>query len=175
MAREHFFTRDDYTNALTTLDQGLERAKQLQAGASPWMQQKGRRIDGFHSDLDGSVQLYGTAGVAYNGFVSAGNYSYVGGPGLFHLAQGAASVYGYSAGQASDFAYHYAGNAGSAYVVSGTSFSYMSCTDTVNGSSTIDGTVSCGSLSVSAAVGAGTAVGSDYGIGTALVEAVLVE
>ena len=49
------------------------------------------------------------------------------------------------------------------------------CTDTVNGSSTIDGTVSCGSLSVSAAVGAGTAVGSDYGISTALVEAVLVE
>ncbi|TME24131.1 MAG: hypothetical protein E6I67_01380 [Chloroflexi bacterium] len=49
------------------------------------------------------------------------------------------------------------------------------CTDTVNGSSTIDGTISCGSLSVSAAVGAGTAVGSDYGISTALVEAVLVE
>ncbi|HYR16175.1 MAG TPA: pilus assembly protein TadG-related protein [Mycobacterium sp.] len=49
------------------------------------------------------------------------------------------------------------------------------CTDAVNGSSTIDGTISCGSLSVSAAVGAGTAVGSDYGISTALVEAVLVE
>ena len=49
------------------------------------------------------------------------------------------------------------------------------CTDTVNGASTIDGTVSCGSLTVSAAVGAGTAVGSDYGISTALVEAVLVE
>ena len=56
---EHFFTRDDYTNALTTLDQGLERAKQLQSGDSPWMQQKGRRIHGFYSDLDGSVQLYG--------------------------------------------------------------------------------------------------------------------
>ena len=49
------------------------------------------------------------------------------------------------------------------------------CTDAVNGTSTIDGTLSCGSLSVSAAVGAGTAVGSDYGISTALVEAVLVE
>ena len=56
---EHFFTRDDYTNALTTLDQGLERARQLQSGDSPWMQQKGRRIHGFYSDLDGSVQLYG--------------------------------------------------------------------------------------------------------------------
>ncbi len=49
------------------------------------------------------------------------------------------------------------------------------CTDTVNGNSTIDGTIFCGTLSVSAAAGAGTAVGSDYGISTALVEAVLVE
>jgi hypothetical protein len=49
------------------------------------------------------------------------------------------------------------------------------CTDTVNGNSTIDGTVFCGNLSVSAAGGAGTAVGSDYGINTALVEAVLLE
>ena len=49
------------------------------------------------------------------------------------------------------------------------------CTDTVNGNSTIDGTVFCGNLSVSAAAGAGTAVGSDYGINTALVEAVLLE
>jgi len=49
------------------------------------------------------------------------------------------------------------------------------CTDTVNGSSTIDGTISCGTLSVAAAAGAGTAVGGDYGINTALVEAILVE
>ena len=49
------------------------------------------------------------------------------------------------------------------------------CTDTVNGTSTIDGTVACGTLSVSAAAGAGIAVGGDYGISTALVEAVLVE
>jgi hypothetical protein len=49
------------------------------------------------------------------------------------------------------------------------------CTDTVNGTSTIDGTVTCGTLSVSAAAGAGIAVGSDYGISTAVVEAVLVE
>src|SRR5947207_7758250 len=82
---------------------------------------------------DGTVSLYGTVGVQYNGFVSAGNYSYIGGPGLFHLAQGAASVYGYSAGQATDFAYHYAANAGSAFVVSGTAFSYMSAMDIVNG------------------------------------------
>jgi len=49
------------------------------------------------------------------------------------------------------------------------------CTDTVNGTSTLDGTLSCGSLTVSAGAGAGTAVGSNYGISTALVEAVLVE
>lgn len=49
------------------------------------------------------------------------------------------------------------------------------CTDRVNGTSTLDGTISCGTLSVSAAAGSGTAVGSDYGINTALVEAELVE
>jgi len=49
------------------------------------------------------------------------------------------------------------------------------CTDTVNGTSTIAGTLSCGTLSISAAVGAGTAAGGNYGINTALVEAVLVE
>jgi hypothetical protein len=49
------------------------------------------------------------------------------------------------------------------------------CTDTVNGTSTIAGTVFCGNLTISAAVGAGTAVGGPYGIATSLVEAVLVE
>ncbi|TME10054.1 MAG: hypothetical protein E6I69_02975 [Chloroflexi bacterium] len=49
------------------------------------------------------------------------------------------------------------------------------CTDTVNGASTIDGTLTCGTLSISAAAGAGLAVGGDYGINTATVEAVLVE
>ena len=49
------------------------------------------------------------------------------------------------------------------------------CIDTVNGTSTLDGTLSCGTLTVSAAAGAGIALGSDYGINTALVQAVLVE
>jgi hypothetical protein len=49
------------------------------------------------------------------------------------------------------------------------------CTDTVNSTSTLAGTLACGTLAVSAAVGAATAVGSDYGVSTALVEAVLVE
>ena len=49
------------------------------------------------------------------------------------------------------------------------------CTDTVNGTSTIAGTIFCGNLTISAAAGAATAVGGPYGISTALVEAVLVE
>ncbi len=47
--------------------------------------------------------------------------------------------------------------------------------DTVNGTSTIAGAVTCGTLSISAGAGSGTAIGSDYGISTATVEAVLVE
>jgi hypothetical protein len=49
------------------------------------------------------------------------------------------------------------------------------CTDDVNGTSTIAGTLSCGTLSISAAAGSTNSVGSNYGINTALVEAVLVE
>ena len=49
------------------------------------------------------------------------------------------------------------------------------CTDTVNGNSTIAGTIFCGNLSISAGAGAGTAVGGNYGIATSLVEAILVE
>jgi hypothetical protein len=49
------------------------------------------------------------------------------------------------------------------------------CTDTVNGTSTIAGSLACGNLSISAGVGAGTAVGGDYGVNTATVEAILVE
>ncbi|HET7466035.1 MAG TPA: pilus assembly protein TadG-related protein [Candidatus Dormibacteraeota bacterium] len=49
------------------------------------------------------------------------------------------------------------------------------CTETITGASTIAGSLACGSLSISAGAGAGTAVGGDYGINTAVVEAVLVE
>jgi hypothetical protein len=49
------------------------------------------------------------------------------------------------------------------------------CTDAVNSTSTIAGSVSCGTLAMSAGAGAATAVGSDAGISTALVEAVLIE
>jgi hypothetical protein len=49
------------------------------------------------------------------------------------------------------------------------------CTDTVNATSTIAGTLFCGNLTISAAAGAGTAIGGNYGIATSLVEAILVE
>ncbi len=49
------------------------------------------------------------------------------------------------------------------------------CTDVVNGTSRIAGAISCGTLSIQAAAGAGNAVGGDYGINTAVAEAVLIE
>jgi hypothetical protein len=49
------------------------------------------------------------------------------------------------------------------------------CTDVVNGTSTIAGAVACGTLSIQAAAGAGTAIGSNTGINTATVEAILIE
>ena len=42
-----FFVQDDIKNALTVLDQGIERAKQLQAGQLSWATQKGRSGHGF--------------------------------------------------------------------------------------------------------------------------------
>jgi hypothetical protein len=49
------------------------------------------------------------------------------------------------------------------------------CTLTDNGTSLLAGAISCGNLSISAAAGSGTAVGSDAGTSTALTEAILVE
>ena len=49
------------------------------------------------------------------------------------------------------------------------------CSFVDNGTSMLAGTISCGTLSISAAAGGGIAVGSDAGINTALVESVLVE
>ena len=49
------------------------------------------------------------------------------------------------------------------------------CTIQTNGTGTIAGALTCGSLTMTAVVGAATAIGSDAGINTAVVEAVLVE
>jgi hypothetical protein len=47
------------TNYLAVLDQGLERGRQLQNGQSPWVMEKGRKVLGYYSPLDGSVQPMG--------------------------------------------------------------------------------------------------------------------
>ena len=47
------------TNYLAVLDQGIERGHQLQKGQSPWVSEPGRKVLGYYSDLDGSVQPMG--------------------------------------------------------------------------------------------------------------------
>ena len=54
-----FYTQDGIKNAFAVLDMGLERAHQLEGGQSPWVGQKARKIHGFYSALDGSIQPYG--------------------------------------------------------------------------------------------------------------------
>jgi hypothetical protein len=49
------------------------------------------------------------------------------------------------------------------------------CTYKANGTASIAGSLACGNLTISAAAGTGIAVGSDAGLGTATVEAILVE
>jgi hypothetical protein len=49
------------------------------------------------------------------------------------------------------------------------------CTIQTNGTSTIAGSLACGRLSITAAAGGTTTVGSDHGINTAVAEAVLIE
>jgi len=55
---DEYFTQDGIDHALTVLDTGLERARQLQNGHSPWMSGR-RREHGYYSAVDGSVQPYG--------------------------------------------------------------------------------------------------------------------
>ena len=60
--------QDDVTFALKVVDRGIERAKQLQNGQSPWTSQKGKVALGFYSPLDGSVQpLLLTIPAGYDG------------------------------------------------------------------------------------------------------------
>ena len=46
-------------NYLAVLDQGLERGRLLQKGQSPWVLEQGRKVLGYYSALDGSVQPMG--------------------------------------------------------------------------------------------------------------------
>ena len=54
-----FANAQSITNYLAVLDQGLERGHLLQKGQSPWVMEKGRKVLGYYSPLDGSVQPMG--------------------------------------------------------------------------------------------------------------------
>jgi hypothetical protein len=56
---EEFFTQDYVAQTLAVIDEGMERARRLAAGESPWLAEKGRTLRGYRSDVDGSVQPYG--------------------------------------------------------------------------------------------------------------------
>lgn len=56
---EETFTPQDLPGFLGVLDQGLARAAALEKGEAPWTKSGARRVHGFYSALDGSVQLYG--------------------------------------------------------------------------------------------------------------------
>jgi hypothetical protein len=52
-------SRDDVKTAKSLLKQGLERARQLQAGQPTWTDQTGLVVRGYRSKIDSSVQPYG--------------------------------------------------------------------------------------------------------------------
>jgi pimeloyl-ACP methyl ester carboxylesterase len=54
-----FANAQNISTFLGVLDQGLERARLLKEGKSPWVQEKGRKVLGYYSPLDGSVQPMG--------------------------------------------------------------------------------------------------------------------
>ncbi len=63
-----FFTQEGIRQASAVLDQGLDRARQLQKGSAEWASAKGRKIHAYRSALDGSVQPYGlTVPESYDG------------------------------------------------------------------------------------------------------------
>ncbi len=54
---EMFATQNGIDHSLVVLDQGIERAKQLSQGQSPWNSGK-KQIHAYYSAIDGSVQPY---------------------------------------------------------------------------------------------------------------------
>jgi pimeloyl-ACP methyl ester carboxylesterase len=56
---QDFANAQAVANYLAVLDQGIERGHQLEKGQSPWITEKGRKVLGYYSDLDGSVQPLG--------------------------------------------------------------------------------------------------------------------
>src|SRR6185295_16595665 len=55
---ELFGTQNAIDHSFIVLDQGIERAKQLQSGQPQWNQGK-KQIHAYYSEIDGSVQPYG--------------------------------------------------------------------------------------------------------------------
>ena len=55
---EDVTNQNDVRNVLAVLDRGIERARQLQNGQTPWTTGKGQVAFGYYSALDGSVQPY---------------------------------------------------------------------------------------------------------------------
>src|SRR5215469_16193495 len=54
-------------HAIAVLDAGIERARQLDSGESPWTR-SGKQTHGYYSAIDGSVQPYGvTVPASYDG------------------------------------------------------------------------------------------------------------
>lgn len=63
-----FFTQEGIDQSFAVLDQGIERARALKAGQTPWLTGPGRKILGYVSPLDGSVQPMGvTIPASYDG------------------------------------------------------------------------------------------------------------
>ncbi len=56
---DEFFDARQVAFAKTLLQQGSERAQQLRAGQTPWLEATGLVVRGYRSKLDGSVQPYG--------------------------------------------------------------------------------------------------------------------
>ena len=55
---DEFFNQSSVGSTLAVLDDGLQRARQMQNGKTPWVAAKGRVARGYRSLVDGSVQPY---------------------------------------------------------------------------------------------------------------------
>jgi len=63
-----FIVQEGIDQSLAVLDQGIARAKELKQGQTSWVAAKGRKVHGYRSPLDGSVQPYGvTIPASYGG------------------------------------------------------------------------------------------------------------
>ena len=61
---ELFGTQNAIDHSFMVLDQGMERARQLQSGKPQWDEGQ-KRIEAYRSEIDGSVQPYVTVHVGY--------------------------------------------------------------------------------------------------------------